>query len=190
MPSTNPPRPMPSRMPGARGRVTASWAAPSSVLVREALTAMGVLCSRTRGHETRGEQAPSDSADGHQRSLAETLAARVSVTHPVNKKGPLSGAFLLADDGIRTHDLLHGKRIVVRASRARKPHGCEGSGAPPRSSNPPRFPVICGRFERGSGESSVSLAVEGHRSILPYRDCGSDFEGAHAASEGGGRLAD
>ena len=30
------------------------------------------------------------------------------------KKGPIFGAFVRADDGSRTHDLLHGKRVVVR----------------------------------------------------------------------------
>jgi hypothetical protein len=52
MPSTNPPSPMPSRIPGARDRVTASWAAWSFGLVREALPATGAACSRTSGRET------------------------------------------------------------------------------------------------------------------------------------------
>jgi hypothetical protein len=29
-----------------------------------------------------------------------------------NEKAPASGGFLLADDGIRTHDLLHGKQTL------------------------------------------------------------------------------
>ena len=33
------------------------------------------------------------------------------------KKGPIFGAFVRADDGSRTHDLLHGKRVVVSPSR-------------------------------------------------------------------------
>jgi hypothetical protein len=35
-----------------------------------------------------------------------------------NEKGPVSRAFLRADDGTRTHDLLHGKRVVVSARRS------------------------------------------------------------------------
>jgi hypothetical protein len=43
-------------------------------------------------------------------TLAETLARSVPPSVP-NEKAPLRG-FVEADDGIRTHDLLHGKQTL------------------------------------------------------------------------------
>jgi hypothetical protein len=54
--------------------------------------------------------------EGHARRsgspLAKTLAvaSRRRLAH--QRKGPVSGAFYGADDGTRTHDLLHGKQTL------------------------------------------------------------------------------
>jgi hypothetical protein len=44
--------------------------------------------------------------------LAESLAEWINCRRSRQRERPLSGAFLLADDGIRTHDLLHGKQML------------------------------------------------------------------------------
>jgi hypothetical protein len=46
------------------------------------------------------------------RSLAGTLARSCAVCLPPKRKPRLSGAFFGADDGTRTHDLLHGKQTL------------------------------------------------------------------------------
>jgi hypothetical protein len=44
--------------------------------------------------------------------LAETLASATRRRRARQRERPLSGAFPLADDGTRTHDLLHGKQTL------------------------------------------------------------------------------
>jgi hypothetical protein len=49
-------------------------------------------------------------ADGYPLPPEVTRPSRVH--HVGERERPRSGAFLLADDGIRTHDLLHGKQML------------------------------------------------------------------------------
>jgi hypothetical protein len=44
--------------------------------------------------------------------LAQALAKTLYRLLPTNRKPRLSGAFFGADDGTRTHDLLHGKQTL------------------------------------------------------------------------------
>src|SRR4029453_19443661 len=75
--------------------------------------------SSLRRNSTYGKRASScslhhrNTAACPERNLINDLTKRSAVTGPGNpetQKPRTSGAFLQADDGTRTHDLLHGKR--------------------------------------------------------------------------------
>ena len=53
--------------------------------------------------------------------LAKPLAEGIPRRPSRQRERPLSGAFLLADDGARTHDLLHGKQTLYQLSYIREP---------------------------------------------------------------------
>jgi hypothetical protein len=74
---------------------------------------------------------------------------------------PTSRAFPRADDGTRTHDLLHGKRPGWGCGKGHNPHGYRGFGffAVPASSG--RMAPVYGRFREGLGAYAHSIVRRG-----------------------------
>jgi hypothetical protein len=71
---------------------------------------------------------------------------RRSVAGRGDNKGRLSGAFVRADDGTRTHDLLHGKRVVDSGQRAPETARLSRIASFCARCMLRAIPAICGRF--------------------------------------------
>jgi hypothetical protein len=72
-----------------------------------------LLLARMRGEEKeRGASQHISVAESNWSYACKAACTRPSPHHLCQQKSPLSGGSLKADDGTRTHDLLHGKQML------------------------------------------------------------------------------